>query len=230
MAELEWILRTTFSGREFADRPVADDEVAALLDVARFASNGGNRQGWRVVAVRDAPTRAAVIDASLPYARRYVAQRERGEQPYSVLTPSAVGDDEAAAVPEDAVAWYAQLANAPVILVIGLDLRTTAVLDKDLARPGIVAGASIYPFVHNILLTARNRGMTGVLTTFAAGAEPQIQQLVGFPPQIALCAVVPIGYPVRTPTKLSRRPVERFARWDRWDGEPIVPPNDEDQR
>lgn len=225
MAELEWILRTTFSGREFADQPVADDDVARLLDVARFASNGGNRQGWRVVAVRDAGARQAVIDASVPFARRYIAEREHGEQPFSVLTPSAVGEAEVAAVPDEAVAWYANLAAAPVILVIGLDLRTSAALDKDLARPGIVAGASIYPFVHNILLAARDRGMTGVMTTFAAGAEPAIQQLVGFPPEIALCAVVPIGYPVRTPTKLSRRPVERFARWDRWDGEPIVAPS-----
>lgn len=223
MAELEWILRTTFSGREFADRPVTDDEVAGLLDVARFASNGGNRQGWRVVALRDAQARRAVIEASVPYARRYVAEREHGEQPFSVLADTAVTDAQVAAVPDAAVAWYAQLAEAPVILVIGLDLRTSAALDKNLSRPGIVAGASIYPFVHNILLAARDRGMTGVMTTFAAGAEPRIQQLVGFPAEIALCAVVPIGYPVRTITKLRRRPVSSFARWDRWDGEPIVP-------
>jgi nitroreductase len=224
MAELDWILRTTFSGREFADRPVADVDVAALLDAARFASSGGNRQGWRVVAARDGRLRAALIDASLPYARRYAAQRARGEQPYSMLAATAVTDAEVAAVPEEAMAWYAGLADAPVILVIGLDLRVAAAMDKDLDRAGIVAGASIYPFVHNILLSARDRGMTGVLTTFGAGAEPAIQRLVGFPPEIALCSLVPIGYPVRTPTKLSRRPVESFARWDRWDGEPIHAP------
>lgn len=223
MAELEWIVRTTFSGRQFTDQPVADDVVAGLLDVARFASNGGNRQGWRVVAVRSAEAKKAVINASLPYARRYVAEGKAGEQAYNTLTASAVTDEQVAQVTDEDLAWYIALAEAPVLLVIGLDLTTSAIMDKDLDRIGIVGGASVYPFVQNILLTARDRGLTGVLTTFGAGAEPEIQELVGFPSHIALCALVPIGYPVRTLTKLSRRPVETFARWDRWDGDPIVP-------
>ena len=46
-------IRTTGAVREFADEPVADSLVAALLDDARFAPSGGNRQPWRVALVKD---------------------------------------------------------------------------------------------------------------------------------------------------------------------------------
>ena len=46
-------LRTTGAVREFRPDPVPDDVVYRLLDTARFAPNGGNRQAWHVVVVRD---------------------------------------------------------------------------------------------------------------------------------------------------------------------------------
>lgn len=222
MADLEQVMRTTFSSREFQDRPVADEDVAGVLDLARFASSGSNRQGWRVVAIRSADTKRAVLDASMPIARRYIAARAAGEQPFTDLAPSSVTDADVAAVTEEASAWYSGLANAPVLLLIGLDRRHVAAVDLGLERAGIAAGASIYPFVHNILLAARARGLSGVLTTFASGAEPDVQRIVGFPTHIAVAAMVPLGYPIKTISKLRRRPVEDFARWERFDGPPIT--------
>jgi nitroreductase len=221
MAELEDVIRTTFSCREFADQPVADDDIAQILELARFASSGGNRQGWRVVALRSAESRAAVIEASLPMARRYVAQGKLGELPFSTVAPTAVTDQDVAQVGDAAVQWYAGLADAPVILVVGLDRNRVAAVDLDVPRIGVTAGASVYPFVHNILLLARGRGLAGVLTTFASGVESDIQSIVGFPPDVAVAALVPLGYPRKVVRRLRREPVSSFARWDRWDGRPV---------
>ena len=52
-------LRTTGAVREFTDEPVPDDVLARVLDTARFAPSGGNRQGWRVVVVQDPRPAAA---------------------------------------------------------------------------------------------------------------------------------------------------------------------------
>lgn len=223
MADLEHVMRTTFSAREFTDRPVSDREVARLLELARFASSGGNRQGWRVVAIRSDEVKRAVVEASLPVARRYVAARQAGEQPFTDLAPSVVTEADIGRVGEEDVAWYADIAKAPVLLVIGLDRRVMAAVDLDVDRPGIAGGASIYPFVHNILLAARAGGLSGVLTTFASGAEPAVQAIVGFPSHVAVAATVPIGYPARELTRLRRKPVESFAHWDSYTGPPIVP-------
>ena len=45
-----------------------------VLDNARFAPSGGNRQGWRVVVVRDAERRRAIRDLYLPPWRAYMEQ------------------------------------------------------------------------------------------------------------------------------------------------------------
>jgi nitroreductase len=222
MADLEHIMRTTFSTREFTDQPVQDADIAGILDAARFASSGGNGQGWRVVAIRADGTKQAVLDASMPIARRYVAGRAKGEQPFTDLVQSTVTDAEAAAVTPEASAWYTVLAKAPVLLVVGIDRRKMAAVDIGLERVGIAGGGSIYPFVQNILLAARARGLSGVLTTFASGAEPAVQAIVGFPAEVAVAAMVPIGYPVRTFSRLRRAPVEDFARWEHMDGAPIT--------
>ena len=47
------VMRTTFAAREFTDDPVPDEVLSRILGAARFAPSGGNRQGWRVIVVRD---------------------------------------------------------------------------------------------------------------------------------------------------------------------------------
>jgi len=51
-------MRTTFAAREFTDDPLPDETLVQILDRARFAPSGGNRQGWRFVVVRDPGRRA----------------------------------------------------------------------------------------------------------------------------------------------------------------------------
>ena len=58
--ELYDVMRTTFAAREFTEDPVPDATLRLILENARFAPSGGNRQGWKVVVVRDPKTRAAL--------------------------------------------------------------------------------------------------------------------------------------------------------------------------
>jgi nitroreductase len=224
VADFEQILRTTFAGRRFTDAPVTDEDVAAVLDVARFASSGGNRQPWRVVAIRDTDTKRAVLGCGTEALRRYTAQQRAGESPYNSVVPSRVTDADVAGVPDDAVAWYVGLAAAPVVLVIGVELRLVASFDARLDRVGVVSGASIYPFVHNVLLAARARGLSGVLTTFAVAGEASVRELLALPASVAVAAVVPLGHPAKVIRKLTREPVAEFARWESWAGAPVTGP------
>ncbi|MDY7099932.1 MAG: nitroreductase family protein [Actinomycetota bacterium] len=225
MGELDDVMRTTFAGRTFTDEDVTDDEIASILDAARFAPSGGNRQGWRVVVVRDPATKAAVVEAGVPAIRRYLAQRLAGENPWNTVVASAVTDEDVAAIGDDHIAWYRGLADAPVLLVVGVDLAVVASVDAELDRVGVASGASIYPFVHNILLAARARGLTGALTTFASADEAQVKATLRLPDEVAVAAVVPIGHPTEVLTKLSRNPVESFARLGTWDGPPLAAPD-----
>ncbi len=47
------VMRTTGAVREFTDDPLPDEVLERILDNARFAPSGGNRQGAHVIVVRD---------------------------------------------------------------------------------------------------------------------------------------------------------------------------------
>jgi len=219
--ELYDVMRTTPAVRQFTGDPLPDEVLYRILDNARFAPSGGNRQAAQVVVVRDKSTREALVELTLPGARRYVAQREAGEVPWNTVVPSRVTEAEIAAttVPD---AWTVPLMQAAVVLVVAVDLRLLAALDQHLERVGLVSGASVYPFVWNILLAARNEGFGGVITTTAVAQEPRVRELLGIPDSHAVACVVPLGKPVRQLTMLSRRPVTELTRLEHWDGPPLT--------
>jgi len=218
--ELDDALRTTFSAREFTDEALPDAVLFAILDRARFAPSGGNRQGWRVVVVREPATRDALAALSAPAARRYVAQQQAGENPWNSVDPSSVG---AVAIERTQVPprLTEPLRRAPLVLVVCVDLKVVAATDQHLARVGVVSGASIYPFAWNILLAARQEGFGGTITTLAVAEEPAIKHLLGIPDHVAVCAVIPLGRPARALTRLRRRAVAEFAMRERWGGAPL---------
>jgi nitroreductase len=209
------VMRTTGATRQFTDAPLPDDVLERILDNARFAPSGGNRQGTRVVVIRDRDTRESLADLSVTGARRYIAQQRNGESPWNPVHPMGVPADEVAAVQ---VPRATLLLDAAVVLVVCVDLGVVAAIDQDLDRIGVVSGASVYPFVWNVLLAARNEGYGGVLTTMAVAEEPKVKALLGIPDPFAVAAVVPLGKPVRQVSKLKRNPVAEIATRERFDG------------
>ena len=219
--ELYEVMRTTFAAREFTEQPVSDETIAKILEEARFAPSGGNRQGWHVLVVREDASRAVLRDLIAPQMQRYVAQVKAGEAPLNTINPSRVSAEQIAQtqVPQT---MLDNLTGAPVILLVFVDLSVVASFDSHLNRVGVISGASIYPFVWNILLAARNEGLGGTLTTFAAGAEEDVKAHFGVPGEMALAAMIPIGQPLKQLTKLTRKPVADFVRKEHWNGEALI--------
>jgi nitroreductase len=218
--ELYDVMRTTFSAREFTDDPLPDATLTRILDHARFAPSGGNRQGWRVIAVRDPATKRALGDLSGVAAKRYAAQVKNGENPWNTIDQPRVDAATIERTPPPPTLTE-PIAKAPVVLVICVDLKVVASIDQDLDRVGVVSGASVYPFAWNVLMAARHEGFGGTITTLAIAQEPKIQDLLGIPRHVAVAAVMPLGRPVRTLSWLKRKPVSDFAMRERWGGEKL---------
>jgi nitroreductase len=217
--ELLEALRTNPAVRQFTDEAVSDDEVEALLDAARFAPSGGNRQPWRVAVIQDQTLRRQLADLCLPVWSEYVAIGATGATPFAAVGPAPeIGTP--APVPNPLLD---DVEAIPVVLVVAADLGAIAMMDKDLARAPLTGGASVYPFVHSILLAARDRGLGGVMTTFLARAEAQARPLLGLPDTWAVASMVCLGHPVRRATRLTRRPVAEFTTVDRFDGPAFAP-------
>jgi nitroreductase len=223
--DLDVAMRTTGAVRAFTDEPVDDATIYRVLDRARFAPSGGNRQPWRIVVVKDQTLRRRLRDLSQLGWSEYYAFVEAGEVPFGPRAdgspnPLTIDLDAARATPQPAE-FVDTIDQAPALLVIGAHLPSLAVLDAGFERQSIVGGGSIYPFGQNLLLSARNEGLGGVMTTFLVRQEAVARELLGFPPDIAVAAVVALGVPDKFPTKLKRKPVEEFAFVDSLGGAPF---------
>lgn len=218
--ELRDGIRTNGTVRAFLPDPVDDATVAAVLDDARFAPSGGNQQPWRVVLVKDREIRARLADLIRPVWVEYVSTTAAGTRPF-VMGRSV--DFDPIEVPNPTVD---HLVDAPVVLVVAVDLSKVAMMDGNAThRPSVVGGASIYPFCWNVLLAARTYGLAGVLTTFLSRVEQQAAPVLGLPVGHAIAATIVLGVPEHQPTRLKRRPVESFTTIDRFDGSPIDGPS-----
>ena len=229
--ELIEALRGTGAVREFEDIPVPDATVYRILDTARFAPNGGNRQAWRVVVVKDAALRRAMRQAYLPGWYQYLAQVSAGLTPWAVVTDRELERQailEAPEVAETAAQGPGGFAEhfdrVPVMLVLLADLSKLSTVDRDCGHYTMVGGASIYPFAWSILLAARAEGLAGVMTTMVVRDEDAVKELLGVPDTVSVAGVLALGVPVRQPTRLRRGPVGSFATVDRFDGDPLAEP------
>ena len=229
--DLEQALRTTGAVRDFEDRDVPDDVLYGILDAARFAPSGGNRQAWRVIVVKDPALRAGLGALYLSGWYEYLAMGQAGLVPWAPVTDrkaEAAALDRAAEVREQALerspGFAEQLDRVPALLLLLADLRGLAAVDRDHDRYTLVGGASVYPFGWSILLAAHGAGLGGVLTTMLVREEASVLELVGAPAGWVLAGALALGYPREPgPTRLRRGAVESFAMVDRFDGRPLSP-------
>jgi len=223
--ELYDAMRTNPSCRYFTDEPVPDAVLHRIFDHARFASSGGNRQGWRTIVVRDPEMKTKLAALHARQWDVYVTHARKGVVGYQTSDQSKRMDSY-----NPAQHWLDRtddfttaLAQVPVLLVCCIELWTLAVTDKELDRQSIVGGGSLYTFVQNVLLGCRNEGLGSALTTLLAAEEQEVVGLLAIPEDIAVGALVAIGRPVpeKQYTKLNRKPVQEVVFSERF-GNPFL--------
>lgn len=212
------VMRCAPSTRRFTDEPVSREALERVFDAARFAPSGGNRQGWRIIVIVDAEMRRRLRELYVPHWDAYMeatgARAVLDAGPASGVRPGRLrmlaGADE-----------YARTFDrVPVHLVICFAVEALAIVDLQLDRPSITGGASLYPFVQNVLLGLRAEGLGAAFTTLLVPAEPQLRELLAIPTEYAVAGHIAIGHRADPwPVALSREPLERFTFSERF-GQP----------
>jgi nitroreductase len=62
-------LRRARQFREFTDEPLSEDELQAVLNVARWTGSGNNSQPWRFIVLRDRERIQQIAEMGLPSTR-----------------------------------------------------------------------------------------------------------------------------------------------------------------
>ncbi|HZR82814.1 MAG TPA: nitroreductase family protein [Candidatus Binatia bacterium] len=207
--EFREVIQTAGTCRFYRPDPVPEDVLARVFDGARWAPTGGNRQGVRFIAVRDAGKRRRLRDLYLPLWEQYVG---RATSHAGAPRPKLL---------ERADHFARHLHEIPVLVVVCAQLSDILATDRHLDRLSLVGGASVYPSVQNLILAARAEGLGTALTTLLCAVEPQVKELLEIPDGIATAATVALGYPARGfPQKLARRPISETCFADAF-GKPL---------
>jgi len=213
------VMRTTFACREFKNEKIEDEVIHRILDNARFAPSGGNRQGAHIIVVKDPEKKRKLGQLCESVLLLYAAQQKAGEVPYNTIKPSSISLQEIETKTGHDLEMFNKLDEVPLLLIVSVDLSEVASMDKDLNRIGIVTGASVYPLVWNILMAARNEGLGGVITTAVVPEEESVRELLDLPEDHAIAAMIPLGKPVQQLSRLNRRAVEEFTTVDSYKGD-----------
>ncbi len=181
--------------RRIKPDPIPDVDLQAILDAARQAPNGANRQPWHFVVLQDAETRMRFGEL---YKVAWWAKR----------------NDEGFFKPEDipdhykmAMALADKIGNVPAIVLV----CTTA--------PG--GRESVIPATQNLLLAARALGVGGTITSLHANVEDDVQKLIGLPDGASVVYCIPLGYPEGRFGPVTRKPLDECVAGARWGTPPV---------
>lgn len=205
--DLYEVIRTTNACREYKTDLVPDELLLKVLDAARWAPTGSNRQPLKFLVVRDAAKRRALHDLYQPIWAPLAARYASGEVS-SGLKPGFLAK----------VDHFARhLCDVPVMIVVCVPVDQVTVMDANLGRATVTGGSSVYPAVQNLLLAARNEGLGTVLTTLLCRAEPDVKRVLGIPDDIATAAMITLGWPAKPfPRALVRKPLTEMTFLDHW--------------
>jgi nitroreductase len=197
------IIHTTRAMRRLKPDPVPDDLIRQILEAGISAANGGNRQGWRFLIVKDRAIKERVQHFYKRAFDEVVGPRYQSSSPPPGVTAEKYARQHAA------VEYLTDhFHEAPVWIVACLDTGTSI--------PTRSSGASIYPAVQNMLLAARALGLGATLTTRHLQYEDEVEAALGLPPGVHSYAILPIGYPMGRFGPVGRGSLSDIVYEDRW--------------
>jgi len=208
-------IRQRRSIRKFLDKPVSDEIILELLEAARLAPSGSNRQPWRFIVVTDTSERARLRQICLDQAfveqapvvfvccadLTAYSQASRQKRAQEFIDYGVTGTLSGRfADPE----FRDLLASMP---------------DTDLGLYRAAAVANTYIAIEHMVLTAVALGL-GCCWVGATGQEGEIHALFNLPKTLVVAAVLPVGYPDKVPPPRPRisiseilvRPVEAAVK------------------
>jgi nitroreductase len=198
-------IRTTNACRYYTGKDVSDDLLVKVLDAARWAPSGSNKQPVTFLAVRDQAKRQGLHDIYQPLWDGIMEKYASG----------AIGAGFKPGFLEHVDYFAKHLNEVPVMIVVCAAVNQLTAVDADLGRLSVTGGSSIYPAVQNLMLAARTEGLGTTLTTILCLAEPAVKKLLDIPDDIATAAVITLGWPAKPfPKKLHRKALAEVAYLD----------------
>jgi nitroreductase len=195
------LLRSRRSIRRFADQSVSREDLARLLEAARWAPSNHNRQPWRFLVLDDRERIRGLA--------RSVGQSLAVKLKSLPALASAYAGD---------LAHYATLfAQAPVVIVAlhKHPVSVSAALLEGVPNPGLVSGdpLSVAMAVQNLLLAAHALGLGACVMTAPLLVQDAVAGALRLPAGHDLTCFVALGYPAESPEPPRRKKLEQCSEY-----------------
>ena len=212
MEALEKLIRGRRSIRKWKRDEVSDELLKKAVELATWAPNGGNYQGWRFIIVKNkeviekmANAVQSVIDkiASWPEAKSWQEDILRFQKNASFFrnAPVCIGVF---------TSEYQGVMDKVLIVRESFDHEAKEILGFRRSAPTAIQSAAAA--VATMLLVFHHMGLGAVWLGAPLMAKKEIETLLNVPPNLSLVCLVVVGYPEESPQK-ERRPVEEVLRF-----------------
>jgi nitroreductase len=209
---LEKLIKGRRSIRQWKSEDVSDDLLKKAIELATWAPNGGNYQGWRFIVVK----------------RKSVIEKMAGA--VQSIADKIASWPEAALWKEDIKRYQKNTSffkNAPVCIgvftndyqsVMDKVLIARAPFDQEakqiytLRRSAPTAIQSVAAAVNTMLLVFHQMGLGAVWLVGPLMAKKEIEAILNVPENLGLICLIAVGYPDESPQK-DRKPVEQMLEF-----------------
>lgn len=184
--------------RRFKSDPVSDEDVAKIIEAARWAPSGYNSQPWEFVVVKDKKLKDTIMQWMDDYSK-FSRSAETAREPWQRQTMHPWLDTEM------------DYRNAPVFIILFGDTRTQDGLPmmvrydnhrKQTIYISSLANAYLYMTLAATTLGLANEWVSAITTPYA---HSMLKDLLGIPREMEAYDMMALGYPANKPRpKLMR--------------------------
>jgi len=212
--DLEKIIKGRRSIRRWKKDEVPEEILKKAVQLATWAPNGGNYQGWRFVVVKKKETIEKMADAvqsvadkiaSWPEAMPWQQDVERYRKNASFFrnAPVCIGVF---------ISAYQSPMDKVLVARESFDPEAKEILGFRRSAPtAIQSGAAA---VTTMLLFFHQMGLGAVWMVSPVQAKKEIEDMLKFPSDMSLICLIAVGYPDELPQK-ERRPVDEVLEFVR---------------
>jgi nitroreductase len=214
MQAFEKLIKGRRSIRQWKKEKVSEDLLKKAVELATWAPNGGNYQGWRFLIVKNKDVIEKMANAVQSAADKIAAWPEatKWQEDMKRYQKNASFFRNAPACIAVFTSEYQSVMDKVLVARESFDSEAKKILEFRRLAPTAIQSAAAA--VTTMLLAFQQMGLGAVWLVGPLVAKKEIEALLNAPANLSLICLIAVGYPDESPQK-DRKPLEQVLEFIR---------------